>query len=110
MLAVVNMDGANFWGRTRDVTIAGERLTTIDDLLRELTKTQGRTFVVRPDEKGFFYRSDHVEFAKVGIPAVFPVSGLEVRGKPEGYAEKSGPSVGRKIFIRSQTKSKRNGI
>ncbi|PYV42154.1 MAG: hypothetical protein DMG06_14945 [Acidobacteria bacterium] len=62
--------------------------STLDDVLDELAKSQGR--VVKPDvepEKGYFYRSDHFEFAKKGVPALNPESGTDVIGKPEGYGQ-----------------------
>ena len=43
---------------------------------------------MRPDaepEKGFYYRSDHFEFAKQGVPALDTDAGLDFIGKPNGY-------------------------
>jgi hypothetical protein len=60
--------------------------STLDDLLVEAASAQGR--VVKPDaepEKGFFYRSDHFEFAKQGVPALYTNEGTEFIGKPDGY-------------------------
>jgi Zn-dependent M28 family amino/carboxypeptidase len=87
-LANINMDGLNQWGRTKDIVSIGYGNSTLDDLLTELAAAQGRT--VKPDaepEKGFFYRSDHFEFAKQGVPALDPDSGTEFIGKPEGYGK-----------------------
>jgi Zn-dependent M28 family amino/carboxypeptidase len=39
------------------------------------------------NSKGFFYRSDHFEFAKKGVPALYVDSGIDFVGKPEGYAK-----------------------
>jgi Zn-dependent M28 family amino/carboxypeptidase len=85
-LANINMDGLNQWGRTRDVVIVGYGNSTLDDTLVEAASAQGR--VVKPDaepEKGFFYRSDHFEFAKQGVPALYTDEGTEFIGKPEDY-------------------------
>jgi len=85
-LANINMDGLNQWGRTKDVVIVGYGNSTLDDTLVEAASAQGR--VVKPDaepEKGFFYRSDHFEFAKQGVPALYTDEGTEFIGKPEGY-------------------------
>ena len=85
-LANINMDGLNQWGRTRDVVIIGFGNSTLDDTLVEMASAQGR--VVKPDaepEKGFFYRSDHFEFAKQGVPALYTDDGTDFIGKPEGY-------------------------
>ena len=87
-LANINMDGVNQWGRTRDVVIVGYGNSTLDDLLAEEAATTGRVIVPDPEpEKGFFYRSDHFEFAKQGVPALYIDSGVDFIGKPEGYGE-----------------------
>ena len=60
----------NLWGRTSDLISIGMGQSTLDDLLVEVARTRGRT--VGPDaepEKGLYYRSDHFEFAKQGVPA-----------------------------------------
>ncbi|QQS44760.1 MAG: M28 family peptidase [Acidobacteriota bacterium] len=88
-LANINMDGFNQWGRTKDISIVGYGNSTLDDLLTEAVAGQGR--VVKPDaepEKGFFYRSDHFEFAKQGVPALYTDSGTEFIGKPADYGMK----------------------
>ncbi|MGH9766741.1 MAG: M28 family metallopeptidase [Blastocatellia bacterium] len=85
-LANINMDGLNQWGRTKDVVVVGYGNSTLDDVLNEAASAHGR--VVKPDaepEKGFFYRSDHFEFAKQGVPALYTDEGTEFIGKPEGY-------------------------
>lgn len=87
-LANINMDGVNQWGRTKDIVSVGYGNSTLDDLLSEAAARQGRT--VKPDaepEKGFFYRSDHFEFAKQGVPALYPDSGTEYVGKTESYSQ-----------------------
>ncbi len=88
-LANINKDGFNQWSRTRDIAVIGYGNSTLDDLLAEAAAAQGR--VIKPDaepEKGFFYRSDHFEFAKQGVPALDPDSGTDFIGKPEGYGMK----------------------
>jgi Zn-dependent M28 family amino/carboxypeptidase len=60
--------------------------SSLDDLARTLVKEQGRVLV--PDsepEKGFYYRSDHFELAKVGVPSFYADSGVEFLGKPTGW-------------------------
>ena len=88
-LAVINIDGVNTWGRTKDMTVIGMGASDLDDYLREAAKEQGR--VLRPDpepEKGFYYRSDHFNFAKQGVPALDPSEGIEFIGKPADYGMK----------------------
>ena len=84
--ADINMDGINQWGRTNDFTVIGLGNSTLDDDLTRILKADGR--VVRPDaepEKGFYYRSDHFEFAKEGVPALDTDAGTDFIGKPNGY-------------------------
>ena len=88
-LADINMDVVNLWGRTTDVTSVGQGLSTLDDLLAERARAHGR--VVRPDpepEKGTYYRSDHFEFAKLGVPALNAKGGIDFPGKPPGFGLK----------------------
>ncbi|TDI42660.1 MAG: M20/M25/M40 family metallo-hydrolase [Acidobacteria bacterium] len=87
-VAAINMDGLNIWGRTSDITVVGLGQSELDDLAREVATGQGR--IVRPDpepEKGFYYRSDHFELAKVGIPSFYADVGISFEGKPEGWGE-----------------------
>ena len=84
--ADINMDGVNQWGRTSDFTVIGLGNSTLDDVLTNVLTADGRT--VRPDaepEKGFYYRSDHFEFAKQGVPALDPDAGVTFIGKPANY-------------------------
>lgn len=87
-LANINIDGVNQWGRTKDITMVGDDNSTLIDLLRESAGAQGRT--VKPDpepEKGFYYRSDHFEFAKVGVPALYTDSGVDYIGRDAAYSK-----------------------
>jgi Zn-dependent M28 family amino/carboxypeptidase len=87
-LADINMDVLNTWGKTKDMTIIGLGNSTLDDTTAEVLKARGRT--VTPDsepEKGFFYRSDHFEFAKQGVPALDPDPGVDYIGKPASYGK-----------------------
>jgi Zn-dependent M28 family amino/carboxypeptidase len=84
--AVINMDGFNQWGRTKDVVAIGLGNSTLDDVLSEVASAKSRT--VAPDaepEKGYFYRSDHFEFAKQGVPSLYLHSGVEYVDKPGGF-------------------------
>jgi Zn-dependent M28 family amino/carboxypeptidase len=87
-VANVNMDGVNQWGRTRDIVVIGLGNSTLDDVLAEAAATQGRQLT--PDaepEKGFYYRSDHFEFAKQGVPALYTDEGVDFIDKPAGYSK-----------------------
>jgi len=88
--ADINMDSLNIWGRTKDVSFIGLGKSSLDTYVKELAAMQGR--VVKPDEmpdRGFFYRSDQFNLAKIGVPAAYFHSGLEFIGKPEGWGKKT---------------------
>jgi Zn-dependent M28 family amino/carboxypeptidase len=81
-----NMDGMQVYGETNDVVLVGYGRNTLTDVIEKYAAEDGR--VVKPDPnpgQGFFYRSDHFSFAKVGIPAIFPNPGRDYIGKPEGW-------------------------
>jgi Zn-dependent M28 family amino/carboxypeptidase len=87
-LAVINVDGINQWGRTKDLTVIGLGASDLDGYAEAAAAEQGR--VLRPDaepEKGFYYRSDHFNFAKKGVPAFYADSGIDFIGKPAGYGK-----------------------
>ena len=89
MTTDLNLDGLNVFGRTKDIVAIGYGRSTIDDILKDEAAKQKR--VVKPDQfpdKGYFYRSDHFSFAKIGVPALYPDMGTEFIGKPEDYGEK----------------------
>jgi Zn-dependent M28 family amino/carboxypeptidase len=85
-LAAINMDGVNQWGRTKDIVVIGLGNSTLDDIVTDVASATGRTVVPDPEpEKGFFYRSDHFEFAKEGVPSLYTDSGVEYIGRPPGF-------------------------
>ena len=86
--ANINMDVLNQWGPTSDVTVIGLGNSELDDYASAAAAEQKRT--LRPDaepEKGFYYRSDHFNFAKQGVPAFDPEPGMEFVDKPAGYGK-----------------------
>ncbi len=88
-LANINMDGLNPWGRTKDIEVIGRGQSTLEDVLQAAADATGR--LVSPDsepEKGRFYRSDHFEFAKLGVPGLYLKGGIHVLGKPTGYGKR----------------------
>jgi Zn-dependent M28 family amino/carboxypeptidase len=78
-LANFNMDmRVDAFGRTRDIIVIGSGNTTLEDKLGALLAESGRRITPDPDlDKGFFYRSDHFEFAKVGVPALYTKAGTD---------------------------------
>jgi len=88
-LADINMDGANQFGPTTDMATVGFGASTIDDVGIAVAQDQGRT--MQPEahpERGSYYRSDHFEFAKVGVPSYYPKSGKLFIGQDADFGEK----------------------
>ena len=88
-LADINIDGINQWGKTSDIVVIGLGNSTLDDTVRQIAREQRRT--VEPDaepEKGYFYRADHFEFAKKGVPAFYSDSGTHYIDRPQGYGQR----------------------
>ena len=88
-VANINIDGVNQWGRTKDITVVGLGASDLDDYLKQAAQEQSRTLSADPEpEKGFYYRSDHFNFAKQGVPALDPDSGTDFIGKPADWGKK----------------------
>jgi Zn-dependent M28 family amino/carboxypeptidase len=88
-LADINIDGVNQWGRTSDLVLIGLGNSTMDDIATQVATQRHRTIAPDPEpEKGFFYRSDHFEFSKEGVPAMFADAGTHFIGKDAGYGQK----------------------
>jgi len=79
-IANLNMDALGSYGTTNDLIIIGYGQSDLDDYATRAAQKQGRYIV--PDqepEKGYFFRSDHFSFAKIGIPALYAEGGLDSR-------------------------------
>lgn len=88
MAANVNFDGASIWGRTRDIVLIGKGKSSLDAVAAAAAASQGRVLV--PDQfpdRGHFYRSDQFNFARIGVPALYFDTGVEVIGKPAGWGK-----------------------
>ena len=87
-VANINMDGITTWGPMKDVTVVGYGQSELEDIAEEVAKTQGRYIIPDPDPgKGYFFRSDHFQFAKVGIPALYASGGYEHMTKGIAYVD-----------------------
>jgi Zn-dependent M28 family amino/carboxypeptidase len=78
-VAAINIDGVNNMGRTHDIEVVGFGKSQMDDLIVEAARAQGRR--VEPDsapEAGYFYRSDHLHFAQLGIPVLYTSNGIDM--------------------------------
>jgi Zn-dependent M28 family amino/carboxypeptidase len=88
---VINLDSMNVFGRTTTVQVIGAGQSTLEDVLDEVVRDQGRTLVPEANpEAGSYYRSDHFPFAKRGVPAMY------FRGGP--VMEEGGREAGEKLW------------
>ena len=89
-VAVINIDAmGNTFGRTKDLIVVGKGNSELDYILEMAAAQDGKYLI--PDaepEKGFYYRSDHFEFAKQGVPALYADGGIDVVGKGTEYGYK----------------------
>jgi Zn-dependent M28 family amino/carboxypeptidase len=85
----LNMDGMNNFGSTRDITVVGLGMSDLDAYLAAAAAAQER--VVEGDreaEKGYYFRSDHFELAKQGVPMLYPKKGYDDRERGVAYGMK----------------------
>jgi len=89
--ADLNYDGLYPFGKTRDISVTGAERTTLWPLVQHDAAQMNLS--IEPDSQpgqGFYYRSDHFSFARVGVPAFSVEQGTNYVGKP--------PDFGKKIF------------
>jgi Zn-dependent M28 family amino/carboxypeptidase len=85
----VNMDAFSMSGPAKNLTVIGKGKSQLDTYLEAAAKSEGRTPEMEPTaEKGFYYRSDHFSFAKLGVPMVYFEGGddLVIGGKAAAKA------------------------
>ena len=88
-VANINIDGLNPFEKTKDIIIVGEGQSELEEYLKEAAEKAGRVIAFENHpEAGYYYRSDHFNFAKVGVPALYTSNGIDVIGKEAGYGEK----------------------
>src|SRR5688572_25907870 len=87
-VAVVNLDAMPVTGPTRDFVVVGLGNSELEDVLRPIAAKQGRTLVAEAEpERGTFFRSDHFNFAKAGVPALYPKGGIDHVEKGREYGQ-----------------------
>jgi Zn-dependent M28 family amino/carboxypeptidase len=88
-VANINMDGIDPNEKTNDIIVVGSGQNDLEDMIAAAAKQQGR--YVAPEahpEAGSYYRSDHFNFAKAGVPALDCENGIDVVGKGKDYGRK----------------------
>ena len=90
-VADINMDVLSPYSKTKDIVVVGEGQNDLEDYLKdEVEKTGGYISFDPHPESGFYFRSDHFNFAKVGVPSLYTGGGIDVigKGKEEGLRRK----------------------
>jgi len=86
--AVVNIDGANVRGLTRDVAALGADRSDLGAVFASAASAESLKATGDPDPaKGSFFRSDHFPFARAGVPSISIESGVDFVGRPAGWGE-----------------------
>jgi len=86
-VAALNMDAISWGGPTRDVTVVGSGASELEEYLARAARKQDRVLRDEPTpENGFFFRSDHFNFAKAGVPALYIKLGVEDRERGAEWA------------------------
>lgn len=87
-VANINMDGINPYGKMNDVSIIGVGQSDMEDLLNVELEKVGRYSAPDPTPTaGYYFRSDHFSFAKVGIPALYIGTGIDHFEKGKEYGK-----------------------
>ena len=90
-VAGINIDAMHVYGPTNDVVVVGYGSSELEDILRQKAAAQDR--VVEPEEhpeRGSYYRSDHFNFARKGVPMLYAESGSDHRELGPDYIEAKG--------------------
>ena len=90
MAANLNFDSANIFGPARDVAVIGRGKSSLEDLLESAAALQNRVVVDEPfPDKGYYYRSDQFNLAKIGVPALYFKAGTDLIGRPPGWCREA---------------------
>jgi Zn-dependent M28 family amino/carboxypeptidase len=89
MVSGINMDNLYSVGKTRDITVIGFGKSELEDDLRIVAAKQGRVPAPEPSpEKGFYYRSDHFNLAKAGVPMLYTKAGIDSPTQGADYGKR----------------------
>jgi len=85
-VAGLNMDGLGNFGPTNDLVVTGYGMSELDPIAEQAAASQDRRIVPDPEpEKGYYFRSDHFELAKMGVPMIYPEHGIDHVERGEEY-------------------------
>ncbi|MBS3770871.1 MAG: M20/M25/M40 family metallo-hydrolase [Bacteroidales bacterium] len=103
-VAGINMDALNVYGPTNDVEVIGYGYSGLDDYLKRHAAEQGRSLKPNTEpEKGYYFRSDHFNMVKKGVPMIYASAGSDYIGKDKAYAEKVREDMSKRYHQPSDT-------
>ena len=89
IVADINFDAGNIFGKTHDVALVGKGKSTLDQVAEAVAALQGRVITDEPfPDRGAYYRSDQFSLAKVGVPSLYFKGGLDYIGREPGWGKK----------------------
>jgi Zn-dependent M28 family amino/carboxypeptidase len=81
-VAVINLDAMSVVGPSKELVVIGLGNSTLDDVARPFAEAQDRVLTEESEpQNGYFFRSDHFNFAKAGVPALYAKGGVDHREK-----------------------------
>jgi len=93
---VINIDAMSVAGRAKDMTVTGYGSSELEDILKPLAAAQGRTLHGESSvQSGFYFRSDHFNFAKAGVPALYADGGEDLLDGGVDAGRKAAEAYGR---------------
>ncbi|MEH8015713.1 M28 family metallopeptidase [Rheinheimera muenzenbergensis] len=95
-VAGINMDVINVYGPMRDVMVFGYGSSELEPILEKYARAQNRYIAPEPTpQDGFYYRSDHFNLAKKGVPMLYARGGVDsfIHGKDWGLEQ-------RRLYVR----------
>src|SRR5690554_1028432 len=88
-VGIINIDALSAGGMTNDISVVGLGQSELEDYAEEFIKAQNRNIAPESNPSaGYFFRSDHFNFAKVGVPALYAGSGSDYVDTSEEAKEK----------------------
>jgi hypothetical protein len=78
IIANMNLDGFNRYGRTKDIRLIGPGRNDLEEMFGKEMAKQGRRLTPDPEPaENNYFRSDHLNFAKSGVPVLFTLRGTD---------------------------------
>jgi len=76
---VINLDAMSVGGKSRDLVVTGLGNSELEDILAPIAQQQGRGLVEESNPAGgYYFRSDHFNFVKAGVPALYAKGGIDL--------------------------------